>query len=51
GYVPNGFDSFILNPPPEASYTWIANLKAQTRVAFTVTDSQGRRGGTDVLNT
>ncbi|ESK87002.1 hypothetical protein Moror_12002 [Moniliophthora roreri MCA 2997] len=51
GYVPNGFESFVLNPPPEPSYTWIANLKAQTRVAFTVMDSQGRRGGTDVLNT
>ncbi|ESK86992.1 hypothetical protein Moror_10922 [Moniliophthora roreri MCA 2997] len=50
GYIPNGFESFVLNPPPASSYTWIANLKAQTWVAFTVTDSQGRQGGTDVLN-
>jgi hypothetical protein len=51
GYIPGGHDSFVLNPPSAPSFTWIANLKAQTQVAFTVTDSQGRRGGTDSLRT
>ncbi|KIK87436.1 hypothetical protein PAXRUDRAFT_831835 [Paxillus rubicundulus Ve08.2h10] len=45
GFIPGG-DSFLLHPDPTAtSYAWTANIAAGTSVIFSLTDAQGRSGG------
>ncbi|KAK1227794.1 hypothetical protein PQX77_009169 [Marasmius sp. AFHP31] len=51
GFVPGGRDSFILRPPPFESFVWNVHLKAQTSVAFSIMDAQGRIGQTSDLLT
>ncbi|KAL0059743.1 hypothetical protein AAF712_013503 [Marasmius tenuissimus] len=50
-FIPGGSDSFVLpSPPVDAdSFTWTANISAQTEVAFWAIDSQNRRGGISEL--
>ncbi|KAG7090037.1 hypothetical protein E1B28_011657 [Marasmius oreades] len=50
-WIPGGPGSFVLpfGPPTATSFNWKANISAQTQVAFSVIDSQGRRGGTDKI--
>ncbi|KAK1233531.1 hypothetical protein PQX77_003342 [Marasmius sp. AFHP31] len=52
-FIPGGPDSFVLpfSPADADSFTWKANISAQTEVAFWVIDSQNRRGGIDNLRT
>ncbi|KAJ3506021.1 hypothetical protein NLJ89_g7106 [Agrocybe chaxingu] len=45
GFIPNG-QSFQIAPTVGDSYTWKNNLTAGTSVSFSMTDSQGRTGGT-----
>ncbi|CAA7258677.1 unnamed protein product [Cyclocybe aegerita] len=45
GFIPNG-QSFQITPTIGDSYTWKNNLTAGTSVSFSMTDSQGRTGGT-----
>ncbi|KAK1219980.1 hypothetical protein PQX77_017276 [Marasmius sp. AFHP31] len=52
-FIPGGSDSFVLpaSPADADSFTWKANISAQTEVAFWAIDSQNRRGGIDKLRT
>ena len=38
-----------MSPPNAADFTWKANITAQTEVAFSMIDSRGRSGGTDIM--
>ncbi|KAF9264400.1 hypothetical protein L218DRAFT_241665 [Marasmius fiardii PR-910] len=46
--IPGGSDSFVLpfSPPDAPVFHWKAAIKAQTQVAFSMIDSQGRKGVT-----
>ncbi|KAF5355988.1 hypothetical protein D9756_004125 [Leucocoprinus leucothites] len=45
-------ESFIIHPPNNNDpFNWQANLTAGTRVLFTMSDAQGRPGGTSSLTT
>ncbi|KAL0567764.1 hypothetical protein V5O48_014233 [Marasmius crinis-equi] len=50
-FIPNGSDSFVIpfSPPQAESFTWKANVTAQTQVAISMIDSQDRSGGTESL--
>ncbi|KAG8953084.1 hypothetical protein FRC04_003031 [Tulasnella sp. 424] len=49
GLIPLG-SSFVLNPPAgSTSYSWTANAKSGTRIVLTITDGQGRSGGSSDL--
>ena len=50
GLIPSG-DAFVLHPPGGSSYSWTADVAAQTYLIFTMTDSQGHSGGTTGLLT
>ncbi|KAG8925876.1 hypothetical protein FRC01_009584 [Tulasnella sp. 417] len=51
GLIPLG-NSIILNPPAgQASYSWTANVKSGTNIILTMTDGQGRSGGSSDLLT
>ncbi|KAJ3572520.1 hypothetical protein NP233_g3021 [Leucocoprinus birnbaumii] len=49
--IPNS-ESFVLHPPNNNDpFNWNANLTAGTQVLFSMTDAQGRPGGTSSLTT
>ncbi|KAH0838253.1 hypothetical protein J3R83DRAFT_6509 [Lanmaoa asiatica] len=51
GLIPGG-DSFLIHPPPTGtSYSWIADVAAGTTIVFTLTDAQGRSGGSSDTQT
>ncbi|KAG8219750.1 hypothetical protein J3R82DRAFT_722 [Butyriboletus roseoflavus] len=45
GFVPDGSSFFIHPPSTGTSFTWIADVAAGTTIIFTMTDAQGRSGG------
>lgn len=49
GLIPLG-SSFVLNPAAgQTSYSWNANVRSGTHVILTITDAQGRSGGSSDL--
>ncbi|KAJ8072002.1 hypothetical protein AAF712_009652 [Marasmius tenuissimus] len=50
-HIPDSHDSFVLpfSPSDATSFNWKANITAQTEVVFSIIDSKGRIGGTDIM--